>query len=834
MNQVIRLDERWEFKQAGGTPRRVAGWRSGTVPGTVHTDLLAEGLIESPFYRRNEPELSWIEQADWVYRRTFEIPRAWLSESRAARLVFEGLDTFATIRLNGHEIGTADNMFHAWRYEVLKRLRTGRNTLEVTFRSAPRVAEQRADASKVRYRSSFFEPRVFIRKAQYSGGWDWGPRFMTCGIWRPVRLVLIRQAQINNVWMRTRSLTARRAVEQVDVEVEALIAGAASLRVAMVCPAGRVHEQVVPVRLRKGVQTVRATVTIPDPRRWWPAGMGEQALYDVQVVLEANDEPLDVHQDRVGLRTVELVRKKDRQGESFTFRINGRKVFCKGANWVPPDSFLPRSTPELYRQRVADARQAHMNMLRVWGGGVYESPAFYRACDELGLMVWQDFMFACAEYPEDRPLLASIRREAGEAVRQLRNHPSVVLWCGNNENQWGYDAWWPPRPKRYGEVIYDRILPQVCRSLDPDRPYWPGSPYGGPMANHPDFGDQHEWSVWIFWGNPEKYLQNKARFVSEFGFQAMPTRRTVHEFTAPADRYLFSRVLDHHNRCEDGHARNLKFLAHGYGVPRDLDEYVYLSQVSQADAIKLAVEHWRRRWPATAGALYWQHNDCWPVASWSAIDSQGRPKGLWYATRRFFAPSLVSLRPAGDELYGVKDLEVWVTHDGPAELRGEVEIAAWTVDGKLLGRRVQRCRVPTDGSCRIALCRASEWGMTDPDRTLVHARLTSGGRVLSENTHYFAPAKYVEWPQPQPQVGVTAGDGCLELEVVGVQAVRAVCLTVDRWDGRFSDNFFDLAPGQRHRLRWRPTGKLPSVDAFQRDLRVQTLASATRQRITVD
>lgn len=830
MNNVISLDGEWEFKQAGAGPR-VRGWQSGVVPGTVHTDLLAASLIEDPFYRCNEAELLWVEQADWIYRRTFEVPRAQLEGLRAARLVFEGLDTFATIRLNGHEVGRADNMFHPWRYEVLKHLRAGRNTIEVVFRSARQVAEERAAVSKVQYRSSFFEPRVFIRKAQYSGGWDWGPRLMTCGVWRPVRLVLIRQAQITNVCVRTRSLTARKAVEQVDVEVESLAAGLAKLRVAMVCPAGKVHEQLVSVRLKKGLQTVQAVVTIPEPRRWWPAGMGEQALYDVQVVIEADDEPLDVYQDRVGLRTVELVRKKDGRGESFAFRVNGRSVFCKGANWVPPDSFLPRFTPELYRQRVADARQAHMNMLRVWGGGIYESPAFYRACDELGLMVWQDFMFACAEYPEDRPLLKSIEREAGEAVRRLRNHPSVVLWCGNNENQWGYDAWWPPRPKRYGEVIYDRVLPNVCRSLDPDRPYWPGSPYGGPMANSPDSGDQHEWSVWIFWGNPEKYLQNKARFVSEFGFQAMPTRRTVSEFTAPADRYLFSRVLDAHNKCEDGHARNLKFLAHGYGVPRDLDEYVYLSQVSQADAIKLAVEHWRRRWPATTGALYWQHNDCWPVASWSAVDSQGRRKGLWYATRRFFAPSLVSFRPAGDNPYGLKDLDVWVTHDGAEELRGEVELAAWTVEGELLGRRVQRCRVPADGSCKVALCRPAEWGISDPDRVVVQARLSSGGRVLSTNVHSFAPPKYVEWPNARLQVAVKAQEEHLAIEVTSAQVVRAVCLTVDRWDGHFSDNFFDLTPGQRHRVRWRSTGKMPSVAEFQRELHVQTLASPTRRRV---
>lgn len=829
MNDQIVLNGPWEFKQSGPAPARIKKWLTGSVPGTVHTDLLDCGIIEDPFYRCNELDLRWVEDAEWTYRRAFDVPAEMLSSSRSAILDFEGLDTFASIILNGRVVGRADNMFHGWQFEVHKLLRPGKNLLEVQFLSAGRVAEARAKASRIRYKSSFFEPRVFIRKAQYAGGWDWGPRCHTAGIWRPVRLLLVREARITDVCVRSGKLSTRRAGQVVEAQVEATAPRNATLRVTMSSPEGRTTEAHLPVKLRKGTQWLQVKLAVADPQLWWPAGMGSQSLYDVQVTLLDNEHVLDEHHLRTGIRHVELIRKKDKQGECFRFRINGREVFCKGANWIPSDSFLPRVTADIYRARVADARDANMNMLRVWGGGIYEAPAFYRACDELGIMVWQDFMFACAEYPEDRPLLNSIQREARETVRRLRNHPSVVLWCGNNENHWGYDAWWPPRPKRYGEVIYDKILPAACKALDPTRPFWPGSPYGGPMANDPDHGDQHEWNVWIFWQNPEKYRQSKARFVSEFGFQSVPEPATVNQFTAPEDRRLFSRVIDHHNKCEDGHARNMKFLAHLYGVPQDMEEYIYLSQVAQAGAIQTGVEHWRRRWPATAGTLFWQHNDCWPVASWSCVDYYGRPKGLWYAARRFFSPLLVSLVPAGDQAFGLADLEVWISNDTLDTSPLRLELTSWDVNGEKLSQQSVSLRPRASASWRQATISSKKIRITNPDRHFFHVGLWKGTQLLSENSHFYVQPKYVLWPSPMLSTQVEQAEDGLRVTIAARCAARAVWLRADAWEGRFSDNFFDLFPGQSRELAWQSSsGEMPHPDEFLSRLQVRSLADAGR------
>ncbi|HOW69056.1 MAG TPA: glycoside hydrolase family 2 protein [Phycisphaerae bacterium] len=826
MNWSIKLDGTWEFTQAGPGSKRIPQWLTATVPGTVHTDLLANQEIEDPFYRMNELDVRWVEECDWVYRRTFGVPAKVLNASRALFLDCDGLDTFATVRLNGRKVGTTDNMFHGWRFRVDRFLRPGTNTVEVEFASPWREAQRLAGRSKIQYKSMFFEPRNFIRKAQYSGGWDWGPRLMTSGIWRSVRLLGVESAEIRDLCARTVSLSQKQAVLDVEVEIEAHVAGRAAVKLDLVESGHRVGHALIRAGLRKGVQSLRSRMVVDRPRLWWPAGMGRQDLYQLSAALEVDGVAADTSECRIGLRTVELVRRKDSQGESFGFRVNGRAMFCKGANWIPGDSFLPRFTPDRYRARLTDARDANMNMLRVWGGGIYETPTFFSVCDELGILVWQDFMFSCAEYPEDKTFQARVRREAEHVIRRLRNHPSLALWCGCNENQWGFDEWWPPRPARFGAVYYDKILPAACAKFDPSRPYWPGSPYGGSRANDPSVGDRHEWSVYIFWQNPEKYHDSKARFVSEFGFQSMPAAKTVREFTASEDRHLFSRVIDHHNKCEDGHPRNMKFLAHGYGVPRDLDEYVYLSQVAQAEAIKTGVEHWRRLWPATTGGvLYWQFNDCWPVASWSGVDSQGRPKGLWYASRRFYSPVLVSLRPAGKAVYGPTDLEVWVTSDAAAERAAKLEIAAWTMNGRLLHRRRMDLRLPANGSRCLATLAYGELGLSHPDQELVHVRLLGGWETLSENTHYFSPAKYIEWLCPKLRPSVRAERGAMRIDIRSRVAVRGLDLAADRWEGRFSDNFFDLAPGQGRTVYWVPRAGLPSAHSFKRELSVRSLAT---------
>lgn len=866
MMREMDLNGRWEFRQAGRAGLRVKRWLPADVPGTIHTDLLAAGQIKDPFSRANELEQRWVEQADWIYRRSFQVGAEFLRDARAVWLDFEGLDTIATVRLNGQEVGRADNMFHPWRFDAMPFVKTGTNQIEVQFASAPRVAEELAAQSRTQYRAMFYAPRVWLRKAQYSGGWDWGPRFLTCGIWRPVRLRALRSAEICNVHAYTTELSEHQAVLAVKVEVESHVSATASVRAVLrpgswaarpperaaadglragrsrrqsrgtrepgIAPEGGgrvlppVAEATVEAELAHGTQIIATALVVENPALWWPHGMGSPALYDLEVSLDVNGERAHAYTEAIGLRSVELVRERDGQGESFRFRVNGRDVFCKGANWIPGDSFLPRVTPERYRQRLLDARDAHMNMIRVWGGGIYEDPVFYRTCDELGLMVWQDFMFACAEYPEEPSMVEKIRREAQHVVRKLRNHPCLVLWCGNNENQWFFDELWAP--KRHGDVYYNDILPAVCREHDEHRPYWPGSPYGGPKPNDLNFGDSHIWSVWGGWLGPEHYRASPARFASEFGFQAMPSEETVREFTAQEDYRLFSPVIDHHNKAEDGHARIMKFLTNSLGLPADLDDYVYLSQVQQADAIKIGVEHWRRSWPESAGALYWQLNDCWPAASWSAVDWAGRPKALLFASRRFFSPALVSFHPATNDVYGLTSLDLWVTWDGADSPPVTLEITAAGMDGKVLKKRRFETRLPPNGSRRIATLEPRTLGLSRPESEFVHVRMSRGRKVLSSNFHYFAPGKYVDWPDPALRVKVRPAEGGLEIELTARRLARAVYLSAPRWPGRFSDNFFDLMPGDAHRVTWLSTGRPPAVKTFTAGLTIRSMRDAAR------
>jgi beta-mannosidase len=822
--QEIDLTGDWSFRQIGGRPRRVTGWLPARVPGTVHTDLLAAGRIEDPFYRLNELDQQWVGQADWLYRRAFAVPAAFVDASRVIRLEFDGLDTIAAVRLNGRRIGGADNMFVPWRFDVTRTVRPGRNVLEVEFASAARVSEERAGRFKRRFRTVFFPHRMHIRKAQYAGGWDWGPCFLTAGIWRPCRLVGIELAEIRDVHLRIRELSDRRAVLDIVAELDAYTPADAKLSLDLTCrTTGRSVSDHARLRLKPGTRTVRRRLVVDAPRRWWPAGMGHPALHDLRVELRVGDRIADERSLPVGLRTVELVREKDPEGESFRFRVNGRDLFAKGANWIPGDSFLPKVTREHYRARLTAARNAHMNMIRVWGGGVYEDPTFYQTCDELGLMVWQDFMFACSEYPDDAAMCRVVRREAELVVRRLRNHPSIVIWCGNNENEWLYERRWPENPRFFGRRLFHDVLPGVCRRLDPSRPYWPGSPWGGEKVNDPTRGNQHVWTVWSFWDKPHTYRDWPARFVTEFGFQGMPDTRTVRSFTEPADRRLFSPVLDHHQRMDEGHPRMMKYLAASLGVPRDVEDYVYLSQVLQADVIRIGVEHWRRRWPMSAGALYWQLNDCWPVMSWSAIDCEGRPKALWYASRRFFAPTLVSVRPVTNTPYGLADLEVWVTHEGLTSNPATVEISAWSLNGDRLSCRNIATRLPAGTSQQLCALRPGDLRVSDPRGHVVAVRLISGKDVLSQGLHCFAPDKHLAWERPRFRVTARREENGIGVTIEADRPARAVQLEVRRNDGHWSDNFIDLLPGQPREVSWTPEGGAPRPEVFRRDLVLRTL-----------
>lgn len=815
----------WEFRRAGDTL-----WLPATVPGTVHTDLFANGVIPDPFHGDNERRLQWIEREDWEYRTTFTMRPEDLAHRRH-ELVFDGLDTYARVFLNGAEILEADNMFRRWPVDVSDLLRRGANALEVRFRSPlavelPRVA---AHPYRLPIDNDFGDPptRVFTRKAAYQYGWDWGARFVTSGVWRPVRLRSWQGAAIADVWVRQRELTDERALLDVEVTLAADTAVRAAVRVRSTEPGSGTDTEVV--ELRPGTHLVTVPFEIRDPERWWPRGMGAQRLYEVIVEVEAGGR-IDRARRRIGLRTLEVVTEPDSIGESFYVRVNGVPVFAKGANYIPIDHFTPRAGPAEYRALFEDAAAAHMNMLRVWGGGIYEEDRFYDLADEHGILIWQDFMFAIGMFPGDSVFLDNVRREAEDNVRRLRNHPSLALWCGNNEideawHNWGWPRQYGYTPAQEAEVwgIYERIfhdiLPGVVTALDPGRFYWPSSPSIG--WGHPESmtqGDSHYWGIW-HGGEPfEVFRERLPRFMSEFGFQAYPDMATIGAFAPPSEQRLDSPVMQGHQKGSRGNERIVTYMRDWYPEPKDFASFVYLSQLLQAEGMKLAFEAQRAARHRTMGTLYWQLNDTWPVVSWSSRDWFGRWKAMHYMVRDAFGDVLVSPVVDGDTL------RVTVVSDRLEPTAGTLRLALLDFDGVERWSESIDVTVAPNASRRVfARAVADALGDADPRAVVLEVALDLAAGDDARNLLYFARPKDLLLAD-DPGLAVRAGwdRGSAVVVVTARRLARNVMLGVDGADGRFSDNYFDVLPGR------------PRVVRFVAAERVADLAARIRARSLVD
>jgi beta-mannosidase len=654
--QSTSLNRDWTLRLVdgpvpSGPADRLHGAVPATVPGCVHADLLDEGLIPDPYLDRNELDVGWVGHSGWRYDRVLPaVPEGF----ERTDLVFEGLDTVATVALDGRDLGGTRNMHRSYRFDVTGLVRPGS---EVSVRFASAYAEAEAVRERLGPRPNAYpEPFNFVRKMACSFGWDWGPSLVTAGIWRPVRLESWNTARIARVRpLITVSggdgrLEAHLSVERTEAgrsaELHATVE-VAGVRTPVVIPAGR--------------DEATAAVTVPDPRLWWPLGQGDQPLYDCEIVLsDASGTVLDTWTKRIGFRDVELHSVPDPHGTSFTLKINGRPVFARGVNWIPDDALPARVTPERYRRRLTQAADAGVNLIRVWGGGIYEDAAFYDICDELGLMVWQDFPFACAAYPEEQPLRGEVDAEARENVVRLAPHPSLVLWNGNNENLWGFRDWdWeePLAGNSWGEGYYLGLLPRIVAELDPTRPYTAGSPWSGSWAHHPNdpaHGTSHFWEVWNRLDHTA-YLNDVPRFAAEFGWQAPAAYATIREALPDEDLAPGSPGMLHHQKAEDGNGKLDRGLAHHYAAPQTFDAWHYLTQLNQARAVTFGIEHFRSLRPYCMGAVVWQLNDCWPVTSWAAIDGAGRPKPLYFELRRLYADRLLSLQRRDGRLVAAAD-----------------------------------------------------------------------------------------------------------------------------------------------------------------------------------
>ena len=762
-----------------------------TVPGCVHTDLFAAGRIEDPLLDDNELTTAWVGRTDWTYRTSVDWDG---TDHDRVDLVCSGLDTVADLRLNGDELASTRNMHRSYRFDVTDRLVRGANPLEVAFRSAWAYADEvRAELGP--RPNAYPTPFNFVRKMASSFGWDWGPTTVTAGIWREIAL---------HAWS-----TARLAAVRPEVTV---VPGASGRR-------GRVVAHIEVERSSQGLQvplTVRmavgglsadtaiaagatsATVVleVPDPALWWPQGHGEAVLHELEVALATTSDaqtPLDGWQRRIGFRSVTVDRSEDPDGagSAFTFVVNGVPVFARGANWIPDDVFVSRLDAASYRTRVRQAAEGGINLLRVWGGGLYESDDFYDACDEAGVLVWQDFLFACAAYPEEEPLRSEVEAEAREAVVRLMCHPSLALWNGNNENIWGWYDWgWQDDldGRSWGEGYYLDLLPRIVAELDPTRPYQPGSPYSRPGVHPNDdrYGPKHIWDVWND-RDYTAYRQYRPRFVAEFGWQAPPTWATLRRGVSDKPLSATSPGVLHHQKADDGNGKLARGLKHHFPEPASFDDWMFLTQLTQARAVTAAVEHFRGQWPHCAGTVVWQLNDCWPVTSWAAIDGDGRRKPLWYALRRAYADRLVTIAPHGE------GLAVDVLNDSGEAWTSAARLTRRDLDGTVLAettvpvavrpRSVLRLDVPAELSTAAR-----------PQCELLVAEVPGGHRGV----WFFAEDYDIDYPAADLDVtAAPTGDGA-RLTLTARTLVRDLVVHADRLHpaATVSDQVLTLLPGE--------------------------------------
>ncbi len=819
---TIPIKTGWQFREVGKD-----AWRAATVPGCVHTDLLASNLIDDPFYRDNEQKQQWIGKTDWEYEAHFAVTRGILARENI-ELIFEGLDTYADVYLNDTLILKADNMFRTWRADSKRAVKLGDNVLRIRFRSP--INEVLPLMAKFNYQlpapnDQGEKTSPYTRKAPYQFGWDWGPRFVTSGIWRPVSLEAWNTARVGDVQIVTNNVATATAALTATVTIESN----APHRAIVILD--NLTDRTVAARkeiaLSAGTSRVSLDFTMQHARLWWPNGLGAQPLYAFQARAIINGKPVDQKRTRIGVRTLELRQRPDELGVSFSFFINNIPVFAKGANWIPADSFPSRITTDRYRQLVGSARDANMNMLRVWGGGIYEHDDFYQACDEMGIMVWQEFMFAGSMYPANPEFLDNVRHEATDQVTRLRNHPSIVIWCGNNEIETGWLNWgWkknlPASLWDDYQKIFEGVLAEVTAASDPSRPYWPSSPHGG-LMDDPDSlrsGDNHFWRVWHFAEPFTNYEKQFPRFMSEFGFQSFPPIDTVKSYTLPSDRDIQSPVMLAHQRHPRGNQLIREYMLREYPEPKDFESFLYVSQVLQADGIRTGAEHLRRIMPRNMGSLYWQIDDCWPVASWSSIDYYGRWKALQYYARHFYANLLITPH-VEDEL-----LKFYVVSDETKPTPATIRVMVMDFDGQVLkSADLDATIAPLSSRSYLDVALDDLLKGADKKKSFLYCELLVGGKLVSSRDHFFAPFKELGLPKPNISYNVVPARGGFRVTVTSDKFADAVYLSVNDAAGSFSDNYFDLIPGKSIAVEYHPGAPL-SLNQFRERLKIRSMVDA--------
>jgi beta-mannosidase len=800
------LNSGWKFRQVGGSQ-----WLDAKVPGTVHTDLKRHGLIGDPFYRTNENEVQWVEENDWEYKTTFIVDRQILDHD-TTELVFEGLDTYADVYLNNRLILQSENMFVGQRVNCKPLLKLGENEMRVYFHSPvsrglnkrhalgyqlPMQNEQ-APANR--------QTSVFTRKAPFHYGWDWGPRLVTSGVWRHVRLVAWSGAMIRDVYPATTALENRQAKIAVQMEIDVMQDGVFEVAVVINGEEKRAFSNGF---LRSGINRLQFDFLLDEPRLWWPNGLGEAYLYDFEFRLCRQNILLSAYRLKHGVRTLKLLQQPDVTGRSFSFQVNGIPVFMKGANMIPPEMLTPEVTEETHQKLVGSAVNANMNMLRVWGGGIYGEDRFYELCSENGILVWQDFMFACAMQPPVDAHLESIRKEAEYNVRCLRNHTCLALWCGNNEilygwNSWGWQDMFNPefRDKMweaYQRIFHD-ILPGAVQAHDPKTQYWASSP--STYENQPPdrkSGDEHDWTVWFGQKPIASYWDNVPRFVSEWGLQSLPEMATIRAFAQDEDLSLRSVVMRHRQRCRmdwlqkgfTGSDMIMWYQQQYFDSSDAFERQIYLSQLLQALAYKTAIEAHRTARPHCMGSLYWQLNDCWPAISWSSVDYFFRWKAAHYAVRKAFAPVIITAK------YESGRLGIYVVSDKLQALEARLQTEMMDFNGKNIFTEEMEIKVSPNSSELALTLDISRFLENDhAAERLINLSLFDDSRIIAANQLYFAKPKELKLLQPSIKHTLSKIQNGYLLAVTSGTLVRGLQIKVPDPDAHFSDNYYDLLPGR--------------------------------------
>ena len=808
------------------------------VPGDIYGDLMRNKKIPDPYYRDNELKLQWIGESDWIYSRIFEIDESILKFDKVL-LHCDGLDTLASVKINDNLIAETNNMFLEHEWDIKKYLEPGINEISVLFKSAHKYCEEKGkefplgcsgqekgydDNWQYHLPHKINVPLSWIRKEQCNFGWDWGPMLLTCGIWKEIKLIAYDSARLSDIYI-SQNHNKKDVVLDVNVDLDNSKKRNVSTKLTLTFEGKSIFKETI---LSKAEQIVKK-ITIKNPQLWWPNGLGLQHLYNLKIeLINEENKVIDSKEKRIGLRTINLVREKDQWGESFKFAINGIEIFTKGADWIPADGVLANLPDQRYQKLLGDAAKANMNMVRLWGGGIYEKDIFYNTCDELGLLVWHDFMFACASYPSfDKEFMRSVEEEARCNIKRIRNHPCLALWCGNNELEMSkMSEKWTSETMSWKDYkkLFDKLLPSIVKELSPEIAYWPSSPHTpyGDRHDHQnqDCGNAHLWDVWHGKKPFEWYYTCFHRFISEFGFQSFPEPKTTYTYTNERDRNVTSYIMEHHQRSDIGNATIMHYMLDWFKIPCGFENTLWVSQILQAMAIKHAIEHWRANMPRTMGAIYWQLNDTWPGPSWSSIDYYCRWKALHFEAKRFYSQLLICGFKQKDNT-----IDVYVVNDRLKNKNLTAAISITDMHGKEFYSHSTEINIESQTSKKIITLDPAKIieGKLKNNNILVWLKLKKDDEVVSTNLVLIERPKYLRFHEAEYRTEITPKDNnSYDIKISSDVPSLWTWFELKDIDAEFEDNFFHLNTNEPYTVNIKPAEEM-TIESFKSQLTVRNI-----------